>query len=162
MKGQRLLAAVAVCASILLTMPGAHAGIDGCASTPSSGGDWPMYGHDHSNSRFQTAETKLSPANVGTLVAAWTFSTAPAGGGAIIGTPVEADGCVFFGTDAGAVVALNADTGALAWTTKINSGVYSSVTVADGKVFANESIVAPPYTVGPRVIALDEATGAQL
>lgn len=167
MKRNKLARALVVTAMVFSIVPAGHmAGaqtIDGCAGTPSAGGDWPSYGHDLSNTRSQELETTISPANAASLSVAWTFAASALGGtGTILGTPVEADGCVFVGTDTGWVFALNADSGAMVWRTKLATGVFSSLAVSDGKVFANESITSEPYTVGPRVTALDEETGAQV
>ncbi|MHB8512681.1 MAG: outer membrane protein assembly factor BamB family protein [Actinomycetota bacterium] len=156
--------AMLLIATTFIPLGAAHASVAGCATTPSGGGDWPVYGHDDSNTRTQSQEQHISASNVSNLTAKWVFSSSGSGGtGSIDGTPTEADGCVFVATETGSIFALNADTGALVWRTQVGpGGVFSSVTVADGKVFANESITSAPYEVGPRVTALDESTGRQL
>ena len=50
-----------------------------CATQPSSGGQWPMYGHDVSNTRTQPEASGLGPAAVSKLAPAWVFSTSSTG-----------------------------------------------------------------------------------
>jgi len=40
-------------------------------STPSTAGDWPMYGHDQSRTNYNPDETTISAANVNQLVSRW-------------------------------------------------------------------------------------------
>lgn len=124
-----------------------------------AGGDWPTYGHDLANTRTQDQEHLIGPSAAATLVPTWTFSSATAGGsGSFSGTPVVADGCVFAASDGGSVFALNADTGALVWSTALptsHASVNSTLAVDRGMVFASVANVPdPPYTV-----ALSEVTG---
>jgi outer membrane protein assembly factor BamB len=133
------------------------------------GGEWRTYGKDLDNTRVQHAETEIGPDEAATLEPVWTVDTAALGApGDVTGTPVVADGCVFFGTNGGWVLAVNADTGALVWKTAAPRGgrVPQSVAVVDGVVYA--SVTGPPPTasgeeaVGPYVMALDEVTGTVL
>src|SRR6266576_5245439 len=48
-------------------------------TTPASGGEWPMYGHDVANTRAQPEPSGLGPTAVSGLKPAWTFSTSSAG-----------------------------------------------------------------------------------
>ena len=88
-------------------------GSAGCSTAKSAGGDWPMYGHDYGNSRFQDRESKIGTVQAATLQQAWAFSTN--GKGDFTGTPVESDGCIYVGSNNGWAFALNADTGKLVW-----------------------------------------------
>src|SRR5438094_7658228 len=66
--------------------------VAGCAPVGVTGGEWPTYGHDLSNTRHQDRERAIAPADVPTLAPAWTFSSTGAGGaGDFTGTPAVAD-----------------------------------------------------------------------
>src|SRR5205085_9065355 len=126
-------AAAISAALVALAWPAAgHA--ETCAPPSLTGGDWPMYGHDYSNTRDQSNEKVISAADVPTLTSAWVFSSVANGGaGDFTGTPVVADGCVYFASTRGWAFAVNADTGKLVWKTKVpyGGGVNSSVAVAE-------------------------------
>jgi polyvinyl alcohol dehydrogenase (cytochrome) len=153
--------------------------LPGCATPDAPGGEWRTYGHDLANTRNQSAEDVIGRANVASLEQAWAFSTATLGDttGDFTGTPIVADGCVYAGTNGGWVVALNADTGVPAWTTRLPQGsVNASVAVADRKVIVAASragsstplnclnpACAPTECangcIPPTVAALSQATG---
>ena len=167
MKKLRIALALAVTASMLLIQPGARA--SGSCAGADPRGDWPMYGHDLSNTRSQPLETGISPATVGSLAPKWVLPLEAAGfSGDFNITPAVADGCVYVATSDAWVIALNADTGELVWSTQVPHGEigYSgsmfvgSPVVAHGKVFLNGNENGDPATgLGPSVIALDQATG---
>ncbi len=136
-------------------LPGAATAKASCAKAEHPGGEWRSYNHDLSNTRTQPAEKKIGLAEAATLQPVWQFDTGDAGD--VSGTPVIADGCLYFGGADGGVFALNADTGDVVWKRKIKGGVNASVTVEDGKVFANTSRIGRPAT-----FALDQATGSPL
>ena len=80
-------------ATLALTVsPAASASRASCGPAKHAGGDWPMYGHDYGNSRFQDQELTLGTLQAPTLQKAWAFSTD--GKGDFTGTPVVADGCI--------------------------------------------------------------------
>ena len=131
--------------------------IRGCAPAESDGGEWRSYGHDYANTRTQPDELTLGGIDVATLAPAWTFSSMAAGGeGDFTGNPIVADGCVFAGSNRGWVYAMNADTGALVWKTKVpgGGGINASLYVSQGRIYAAVSRVGRPY-----VIALRETDG---
>ncbi|HET6875069.1 MAG TPA: PQQ-binding-like beta-propeller repeat protein, partial [Acidimicrobiales bacterium] len=140
----------------------------GCA-TAGPGGDWPVYGADPYNTRSQPAETAISAADASHLTPKWVFSGAAHGGaGAVNSTPVEMDGCVFVGTSAGWVYAIDAATGALVWKRQVpaaNPGaggaIVGSPAVRAGVVYllVNETSDGSAAD-GPYVAALDESSGA--
>jgi polyvinyl alcohol dehydrogenase (cytochrome) len=109
---------------VALLVPGvAHADPPGCAPEAQTGGDWPTYGHDLSNSRNQSNERVISPGDASTLSSAWVFSSVANGGeGDFTGTPIVADGCIYIGSTRGWVFAVNADTGKLVWRQKLPYG----------------------------------------
>jgi outer membrane protein assembly factor BamB len=127
-----LLLAVTAVGITALAGPAAEAAAQprGCAQTGVLGGEWRSYGHDLSNSRFQSNETVISTTDVPTLSPAFTFSTKAVGAeGDFTGTPVVADGCMYVASTRGWVFSVNADTGQLVWKAKVpyGGGVNSSV-----------------------------------
>jgi len=142
--------------------------VAGCGPVGVTGGDWPTYGHDLSNTRNQDHERAISDEDAATLAPVWTFSSNGAGGsGDFTGTPAVADGCLFAGSNGGWVYAINADTGHLVWKAQAPRGglINGSLAVDGGTVYAavsktSRSANCTSNCVGPYVIALDEATGA--
>src|SRR5262245_28867115 len=67
--------------------------------------DWPMYNHDPEGSRYNSAETRLRPDNVGGLQVKWTFPTH----GPIAGTPAVVNDHVYAADEAGYAYALDRD-----------------------------------------------------
>jgi polyvinyl alcohol dehydrogenase (cytochrome) len=143
------LAAAVTAASLLATSPSVAAKAS-CAKARHPGGSWNTFGADLSNTRYQPKEKKIGPAEAATLQPAWAFSAEDGkGAGDFTGTPVISGGCVFVASNDGFVFAMNADNGKPVWTTKLKSGgsINSSVTVAEGKVFASVSRVGKPYNI---------------
>jgi polyvinyl alcohol dehydrogenase (cytochrome) len=140
-----------------------------CAKARSNGGNWPSYGHDLSNTRYQRHEKVISPGDAPALGPIWSFSTTDAGGeGDITGTPAVVGGCVYTATTEGWAFAINADTGKLVWKRKLpyGGGVNGSVTVKRGRVYAsiarlNKEKGCPKKDPckGPYAVALDRKTG---
>ncbi|HJR45742.1 MAG TPA: PQQ-binding-like beta-propeller repeat protein [Actinomycetota bacterium] len=143
---------VALAAMLLPVSASARAS---CARSQHPGGEWRSYNHDLSNTRTQPDEKTIGLAEAATLQPVWQFDTE--NGDDVSGTPVIADGCLYFGGIGGLVFALNADTGELVWKSKVKGGVNSSVAVEDGKIYATTS-----RTSKPGVAALDQATGRVL
>jgi outer membrane protein assembly factor BamB len=110
-------------------------------------GDWPTFHHDATHSGYQSYETSLTPATVGSLSLKWSYST----GGAVHSSPAVADGMVFVGSDDKKVYALDAVTGALDWSYPTGGAVRSSPTVGDGIVYVGSD--------DGTVYALDATTG---
>jgi outer membrane protein assembly factor BamB len=137
---RRFAGAVASAALALVGLPASQAAAatpPGCAAAKDIGGEWRSYGRDNANTRHQGAEKIISAGDAPLLSPAWTFSTATAGGeGDVTGTPVVGDGCVYVATNGGWVFAMNADTGKLAWKTKLPYGgaVHGSVGLATRRV----------------------------
>jgi polyvinyl alcohol dehydrogenase (cytochrome) len=164
-----LLFTALLCAAAVASMPlppivqstaAGQSDLPGCAQAEHQGGEWRSYNHDQSNTRSQPAEEVIGTLEVPTLQPAFVIGASDAGGsGDITGTPTIADGCLYFGTNGGWIVAANADTGEPVWATEVpdGGGVNSSITVEGGRVFAGVSRVSQPY-----VVSLDQATGALL
>ena len=73
--------------------------------------DWPGFGNDPGGAKFFPL-TQITPANVTQLAVAWTYDTGEKGGGfrGWSVTPLVIDGVMYFGTQGGKLVALNAET----------------------------------------------------
>jgi polyvinyl alcohol dehydrogenase (cytochrome) len=107
--------------------------------------DWPMYGFDVTNSRFNASETKITRRNVAALHKSWTFAT----GAPVSVTPIVSDGSVYFGSWDHAFYAVDAKTGALQWRVTVATpqgdsegpfpGIQSSALVDGGKVYFGDS-----------------------
>jgi polyvinyl alcohol dehydrogenase (cytochrome) len=157
-----LVAVAVLCAATGLVVPTAARARTSCEPDGAAAGDWPMMNHDLASSRTQTVRQSIGTLQAPTLAPAWTFSVDQATGtqfNEVTGYPIVADGCVFVASQGGRaapgwVFALNADGGDLAWKTKLPNGVYSTVAVAGGVVYAYVSRVGSPY-----VVALDEHDG---
>src|SRR5690349_14092863 len=71
-------------------------------SAATSGGEWPMYGHDVANTRTQSKAAGFGPGAAAGIKPAWVFSTSSTGDGTGFNTtPVVYDGCVFIGSSGG-------------------------------------------------------------
>jgi polyvinyl alcohol dehydrogenase (cytochrome) len=160
-----VLLAVLVWSAASISPAGAAAAAPTCASAPSASGEWPVYGHDVANTRSQPAERALGPDAAATLSPAWTFSTASVGDAAgFQSTPVVDAGCVFLGSTSGAVYAVRAADGTLAWQRKLEltsaglgGGIVGAPLVDRGRVIVLVDQAGAPY-----VEALRETTGAVL
>jgi polyvinyl alcohol dehydrogenase (cytochrome) len=166
---KRLAVVVLLAAGLLAGSNGRANAAVGCAPAAHRGGDWPMFGHDLSNTRSQPAEHGIGLLQAATLAPAWTFSSVAAGGtGDITATPVIANGCLYVGTNTGWLFALNADTGQVVWKGQVPSGgsVNASPAVAGGRVIfavsrtTRVAACAGNNCVGPYAVALDQFTGA--
>ncbi len=163
-----LVAAAAILALLGFGAQGAEA-TEHCGKANAPGGEWPSYGHDYANTRYQQQEHVISPADVPLLSPAWTVSTVDAGGkGDITGTPIVAFGCVYVATNRGWAFAFNADTGKRVWKASVpyGGGVSSSVGVTAGRVYLSVTRTQQAKgcpkgdpCVGPYVVALDRRTG---
>ena len=160
-----LVAVTALFASLTALVPAARAHDVSCAGDV-QGGEWPMFGGDLQATRNQDKDGVLTAP----VVPRWTFDAnrwSRDSNNEITGYPVVVDGCVFVGSSTGKasdgrenrpgyVFALNAETGEVVWQTKVPGGVYSTLAVEDGVVYAFVSVIDSPM-----VVALDQATGAQ-
>ena len=138
-----------------------------CAPPGTHAGEWPMFGRDVASSRSQSLSHGIDLLGALTLQPTWTFDAnrwTHVSGNEITGYPVVADGCVYVGSstgnDAGGahlpgwVFALNANNGDVVWQRQVGGGVYSTLAVDAGVVYAFVSRIS-----SPSVIALDAATG---
>jgi polyvinyl alcohol dehydrogenase (cytochrome) len=161
--GRALSGALFTVALSLTIVPTAVAGTPACTAPPSSSGEWPVYGHDLANSRDQTLEQTIGPHSVGSLSAAWVFSTASYGDtSAFDSTPVVSGGCVFVGSSAGNLFAIDASSGKLVWEHRLTvpSPGLGGAIVGAAAVSGSEVIWLVSETGGPYAIALDRSTGS--
>jgi quinoprotein glucose dehydrogenase len=143
--------------------------------TPEVSGDWPMYSHSLSGQRYSPL-TQITPANVASLAPAWSLRlTQPAagrrGGGpppnpeaAGAGsnpeaTPIVVGGVMYLPARGNQVLALEADTGKEVWRRVLPQYV---TTTARGVAYwpgDGQAAARILLTAGPRLVALDAATG---
>jgi len=109
-----------------LALPLVACGNGGNSSAPGDAGstpvsDWPSYGHDGQNTRYNAVESIITKSNVGALVRKWdTVSTGITALG-VTSTPAVVDGVVYFGDWGGMLHAVNATDGSKVWTTQVAS-----------------------------------------
>lgn len=133
---------------------GTHAG---AASRPHLG-DWPTWQHDTYGSRFNGAEHRLTPGNVGGLKLKWAF-TYPKDAGTPRSQPAVTGGVAYFGGPDGVFYARDARTGAARWSFRLSSvgtadypvQPQDGPAVAGGKVFFGDN--------RGYLYALDQRTG---
>jgi polyvinyl alcohol dehydrogenase (cytochrome) len=134
-----------------------------CDRTPRAGGEWSTYGGDLANSRSQDEGTGIGPADAPLLAPSFVYE-AP---GTINNTPIVDGGCIFVlasdGSTAGALVALDADTGTEVWETRVPTGTASFGGPAVGSPAVFEDLVIAPFNknAAPFVAAFDRHTGVQ-
>jgi len=119
-------------------------------------GDWPMFHHSPTLSGVNAAETAISPANVGTLVAAWTACPT-----CIVRDAAVANGVVYAGVQLTAVcgdclAAFDATTGTQLWRTSLTppGSIRGAPAVWNGVVYIGVG--------NERLYAFDATTGSQL
>jgi polyvinyl alcohol dehydrogenase (cytochrome) len=87
-------------------------------------GNWPMYNHDRSGTRFNSEENTLRASNIAGLHVKWQRDTpAP-----VSGTPVVVDNTVYAGDLSGKFYALKSD-GTLLWSTQLLGPITASALV---------------------------------
>jgi polyvinyl alcohol dehydrogenase (cytochrome) len=118
--------------------------------------DWPVYGHDLSNTRSAGAEGP-SVSQAGSLKQAWKFDSSH---GDFTGTPVVAGGVLVAGSNLGTVYALDAVTGKQRWSRNVGQPINGSAAI-DLDAPGGATAFVPIAQVGaPRLVALSLATGA--
>ena len=135
-------AAIAAAASLGLPSPAAA--------------DWPIYGHDLSNTRNAGSEGPAAT-KVPSLARAWKFE-AP---NSFTGTPVVADGVVVAGTHGGLVYGLSALNGEKLWEKRVGAPVNGSAAIDVDAAGGPTAYVPVAELGGPRLVALSLADGAQ-
>jgi len=136
--------------ALLLLGPGGIAAQDG---------DWPMYNHDVSGSRYNDAERTLGVSNVGAAQVVWNFQIPDA---SVSGTPVVAGGLVYAGDSSGRVWAVKASNGEPRWHTQLAGPITASALVTGKLVIIGIYGVlrVPPDVSTPATLyGLDRLTG---
>lgn len=122
--------------------------------TPASNADWPSWGYDLANHRYNAGETAITPATVAGLRPLWTFAFP----NTMIASsePVIIGDTVYIGSWNGAVYALDAATGRQRWMFSTNiTGKIGSVRNA---VVVTHNLVIFGDQLG-RVFALNQPNG---
>ena len=145
--------------SMLLTQCGG-----GQETMASDDGDWPMYRRDLAGTGYSPL-AQITADNAATLTQAWTYSVAAEAADGGRGpnsqvTPIVVDGVMYLPA-ADRVVALEPATGRELWRHQVADGAPSRRGVAywPGEDDTPARII---FTAGPRLIALDAATGASI
>ncbi|KPF84138.1 membrane-bound PQQ-dependent dehydrogenase, glucose/quinate/shikimate family [Novosphingobium sp. AAP93] len=143
------------------------------ASAPANAadGDWTNWGNAPGGNRY-SALAQISPANVGALAPAWTYSLGkePSGEAAPFeATPLKVGDKVYVCTGYNDIIALDAETGKQAWRFAAHSDVegifgqtcrgvthYRVPALASGALCAERLYTA---TIDSRLLAVDAATG---
>ena len=167
-RGLRILLASLLVVALSPVLADAHD--VSCAPPRAQAGEWPLFGRDVASSRSQGLSHGIDLVGALTLQPSWTFDAnrwTHVTGHEVTGYPVVAGGCVYVGSSTGNdangahlpgwVFALNADNGDVVWQRQVDGGVYSTLAVDAGVVYAFVSRISSPY-----VVALDAATGVVL
>ena len=121
--------------------------------------DWPSFGYDLQNTRFNVRESRLGRDNVSRLKLKWSFQA----DGVIQTTPTVIGDTLFFGSQSGQEFALETRTGEPRWRFRVEKqealrymrqGVRSSSYYSDGRVYFGDGTT--------KVRCLDAATGAEI
>jgi polyvinyl alcohol dehydrogenase (cytochrome) len=116
-----------------------------------AGDDWPLYGHDLSNTRAGSTNAP-SLAQAPDVRPVWTFEST---NGDFTGTPVESGGTLVALSTDGSVFALDASTGKLLWERDLGQAATASPAIDGGHVFV------PLATEGsPEIVALSLSDGS--
>ena len=115
----------------------------------STGTQWPMYGHDHSQTRTNVAEKSSTAATVTKLAKTWEIPDLIG----VTGTPVVVDGIAYFNDWKGQVWAVKADTGEKIWTSTIGGMIVGAPAVDGDAVYSSS---------GSTLFRLDRETGEQV
>ena len=130
-------------------------GLANSATAPAAGADWPMWGGDLGNQRYNRAETSITSANVQQLALKWSFAFPDTMVAA--NEPIVIGDTVYIGSWNGHVYALSALTGQLRWDffdgiTGKNVPVRASLVVIDQLVIFGD--------MAGRVFAVNQADGS--
>jgi outer membrane protein assembly factor BamB len=121
----------------------------------SAAADWPVYGHDLSNSRNAASEGPTA-AQVAGLKQTWSFTSQK---GDFTGTPVVAAGLVVAGDYSGTVYALDAVTGKVRWSKALGDPIDGSAAIDTAAPGGATVLVPLAHEGGPRLAALALSDG---
>jgi len=148
-------------AAVALAVSAALGSIVAPVARAQSGGDWPMYSHDLSATRFSPL-TQINSDNVSKLTVAWSYKMRPGGvgpAGAAFSqvTPIVANDVMYLPAG-NRVVALEPETGKEIWVYERKTGLVSARAVA----YSPGDAKNPPrlfFTSGHKLVALNAKTG---
>ena len=137
----------------------AGAGARGSEGPPgATAGDWPGWQKDLRGTRYNAAETVITPATVAGLKLKWSFVFPDVGDRAHGNQPAVVGDTLYVGWGDGRIYALDARTGETRWVSEAAASAGAEVStgaaVADGKVIFGDS--------GGSLYALDAGTGRPL
>jgi polyvinyl alcohol dehydrogenase (cytochrome) len=125
------------------------------AGSAPAAADWPMFGHDLSNSR-SAGGAGPSPSAARALQQAWVFNSS---NGDFTGTPVVSGGTLVAGTNLGSIYALDPATGKLRWSRDVHQQINGSAAI-DPHAPGGPTVFVPVARIGgPHLLALSLATG---
>jgi polyvinyl alcohol dehydrogenase (cytochrome) len=103
---------------------------------------WPVSGHDLTNSRNQPNEFQINPANVHLLAPQWVFTTS----GSVSATPTVFGDVVYFPDWGGHLYAVRRDNGQLIWSHAISEydGFAASLSRVSPAVHGDDLILGIP------------------
>jgi polyvinyl alcohol dehydrogenase (cytochrome) len=129
-------------------------GSDGLSGA--TAGDWPGWQKDLRGTRYNAAETVITPATVAGLKLKWSFVFPEMGDRAHGSQPAVVGHTLYVGWGDGRIYSLDARTGETRWVSEAaaKAGVSTGVAVADGKVIYGDGQGS--------LYALDAGTGRQL
>ena len=124
---------------------------DGRARRP----DWPMIGHDPTNTRNQPFEHRIRPGNAMFLAPKWVAAIA----GDVSATPAVVNGAVYFGDFGGMLWKLNAETGEVIWSRLVSdyTGIAGDVARTSPSLAGNTLVVGDLRH--PFMLGIDAKTG---
>ena len=133
--------------------------------------DWKVSGRDDANSRYQSEETRISPATVGNLTLRWSLTT----DGDVTANPTIDGDFLYFPDSAGFLYKVNRATGATLWKHPISN--YTGIAhdfarsapavLGDALILGNQSgkflqALKQPMPQAARVFAVNKHTGARI
>ena len=162
---------MALCLSSIAARLSAFAITIFCVSSASSA-DWPTAGGNLENSRYQHAETLISPKNVGGLRLRWQISTS----GDVTANPAVDGDFLYFPDSAGFLYKVRRTNGEIVWKRAVSEytgipGDFARATPAvagSALILGNQSgkflgsAAGQPEPQAARVFAVDKRTGAPL
>lgn len=126
------------------------------------GPTWTMIGNEPTNTRSNSLEHQISPANVNQLAPKWFTNTATPFAqvnGDVSATPAVADGAVYFGDFGGMLWKLDASDGSVIWSHKVSdyTGITGDLTRSSPVLAGNTLVVGS--LVRPVMLGIDATTG---
>jgi polyvinyl alcohol dehydrogenase (cytochrome) len=117
--------------------------------------DWPMIGHDSTNTRNQPFERTIGPSNVSRLALKWVATTA----GDVSATPAVVDGAVYFGDFGGMEWKLDAETGKVIWSHKVSdyTGIPGDISRSSPSLAGNTLVIGD--LSAPMMMGIDATSG---